>query len=153
MFSADTHVVEPADYLKDIEPEYRERIPRLETRDDGSQWLITEGNRPQRVRAARGPDVARLGRGRGRRRRVQRARRRGRAAQLVSGRTVEQRLADHAADGVDAELMFPNRGLLSLGDARPGVRHGDVPAVEPLDARLLRAAHAGRQARACCPPR
>ena len=54
MFSADTHVVEPADYLKDIEPEYRERIPHLETRDDGSQWLITEGNRPQRVRAAQG---------------------------------------------------------------------------------------------------
>jgi predicted TIM-barrel fold metal-dependent hydrolase len=118
MFSADTHVVEPADYLKDIEPEYRERIPHLETRDDGSQWLITEGNRPQRVRAARGPDspgsVGAAGAG---------------AAfsalddedvlRNASGRTVEQRLADHAADGVDAELMFPNRGLLSWATPDP----------------------------------
>src|SRR5580658_1808280 len=55
MFSADTHVVEPADYLSGIEPEYRDRIPRLETRPDGSQWLITEGNRPQRVRGPSQP--------------------------------------------------------------------------------------------------
>ena len=27
MFSADTHVVEPADHLNGIEPQYRERIP------------------------------------------------------------------------------------------------------------------------------
>ncbi|HEY1426287.1 MAG TPA: amidohydrolase family protein [Caulobacteraceae bacterium] len=118
MFSADTHVVEPGDYLKDIEPEYRDRIPHLETRDDGSQWLITEGNRPQRVRAAKAPEspgsVGAAGAG---------------AAfsalddedslRNASGRTVEQRLADHAADGVDAELMFPNRGLLSWATPDP----------------------------------
>src|SRR5580704_14896186 len=52
MFSADCHAVEPSTYLDGIEPEYRDRTPRLEVRDDGSQWLITEGNRPQRVRGA-----------------------------------------------------------------------------------------------------
>jgi len=118
MFSADTHVVEPGDYLKDIEPEYRARIPHLETRDDGSQWLITEGNRPQRVRSANRPEgpgnVGAAGAG---------------AAfsalddedtlRNSSGRTVEQRLADNAADGVDAELMFPNRGLLSWATPDP----------------------------------
>jgi predicted TIM-barrel fold metal-dependent hydrolase len=119
MFSADTHLVEPADYLKDIEPEYRERTPRLETRPDGSQWLITEGNRPQRVRGAQSVD-ARAGAGAA-----------GGAAAVFSpldeedalrnaaGRTVEQRIADHVADGVDAELMFPNRGLIGWATPDP----------------------------------
>ena len=111
MFSADTHVVEPADYLAGIEPEYRDRIPRLEAKPDGTQWLITEGNRPQRVRGPNTPaSPGSVGAA-------------GAAAAFsalddedvlrnASGRTIEQRLADHVADGVDAELMFPNRGLL-----------------------------------------
>ena len=119
MFSADTHLTEPADYLAGIEPEYRDRTPKLETRPDGSQWLITEGNRPQRVRGSN-PVDARAGAGAS-----------GGAAAVFSpldeedalrnatGRTVEQRLADHAADGVDAELMFPNRGLLSWATPDP----------------------------------
>jgi predicted TIM-barrel fold metal-dependent hydrolase len=119
MFSADTHVVEPSDYLKDIEPQYRERTPHLETRPDGSQWLITEGNRAQRVRGGAGRQVTpgEVG-GAG-----------GVAAfnalddedalRNASGRTIEQRLADNAADGVDAELMFPNRGLLGWATPDP----------------------------------
>ena len=118
MFSADTHVVEPAEYLAEIEPEYRERTPKLETRPDGSQWLITEGNRPQRVRSANRPEQSSVGAAGGA------------AATFspldeedtlrnASGRTIEQRLADHAADGVDAELMFPNRGLLCWATPDP----------------------------------
>ena len=115
MFSADTHVIEPADYLKDIEPQYRERIPHLETRPDGSQWLITEGNRPQRVRAANRADApGAVGAGA-----AFSALDDEDALRNASGRTVEQRLADHAADGVDAELMFPNRGLLSWATPDP----------------------------------
>ena len=118
MFSADCHAVEPATYLDGIEPEYRNRTPHMQTRDDGSQWLITEGNRPQRVRkatvaaadgtsaitpavAANSPldaeDVLRNS----------------------SGRTVAERLADNRADGVDAELVFPNRGLLCWATPDP----------------------------------
>ena len=118
MFSADTHVVEPPDYLKDIEPQYRDRIPQLETRDDGSQWLITEGNRPQRVRAAKGPEspgaVGAAGAGA-----VFSPLDDEDVLRNASGRTVEQRLADHAADGVDAELMFPNRGLIRWATPDP----------------------------------
>ena len=44
----------------------------------------------------------------------------------ASGRTIEQRLADNRADGVDAELMFPNRGLMCWAYARPGVRRRDA---------------------------
>jgi len=118
MFSADTHVVEPADYLSQIEAEYRDRIPRLETHADGSQWLITEGNRPQRVRAANrsapGGDGVAGGAGA-----VFSALDEEDALRNASGRTVEQRLADHRADGVDAELMFPNRGLLCWATPDP----------------------------------
>jgi predicted TIM-barrel fold metal-dependent hydrolase len=118
MFSADCHAVEPANYLDGIEPEYRDRLPRVEVRPDGSQYLITEGNRPQRVRgpasdtkgessasgslsAATSPpdDEDRL--------------------RNASGRTVRERLADNQADGVDAELMFPNRGLLCWATPDP----------------------------------
>jgi predicted TIM-barrel fold metal-dependent hydrolase len=123
IFSADCHAVEPATYLDGIEPEFRDRTPRMDVRPDGSQWLITEGNRPQRVR---GPAAAPQS-----------------AAQLAgavgagsagaplaplddedvlrnsSGRTVADRLADNRADGVDAELMFPNRGLLCWASPDP----------------------------------
>ncbi|HEV2365296.1 MAG TPA: amidohydrolase family protein [Caulobacteraceae bacterium] len=117
MFSADTHLVEPADYLADIEPQYRERIPRLELRDDGSQWLITEGNRPQRVRgAAKAAGEAAISAGAGA---VFSPLDDEDALRNAAGRTVEQRLADNAADGVDAELMFPNRGLLSWATPDP----------------------------------
>jgi predicted TIM-barrel fold metal-dependent hydrolase len=121
MFSADTHVVEPTDYLKDIEPQYRERTPRVETRPDGSQWMITEGNRPQRVRAAPKVDapqspgsIGAAGAGA-----VFSALDEEDVLRNASGRTIEQRLADHTADGVDAELMFPNRGLIGWATPDP----------------------------------
>ena len=51
--SADCHAQEPTSYLAEhIEPEFRDRIPRVERRDDGSEWMITEGNRPQLVKRA-----------------------------------------------------------------------------------------------------
>jgi predicted TIM-barrel fold metal-dependent hydrolase len=118
MFSADTHVVEPAEYLAEIEPEYRDRTPKLETRPDGSQWLITEGNRPQRVRAANRPEASSAGAAGGAAATFSPLDEED-ALRNASGRTIEQRLADHAADGVDAELMFPNRGLLCWATPDP----------------------------------
>ncbi len=111
MASADCHVVEPGGYLDGIESEYRARIPLLETRDDGSQWLISEGNRPQRVKSSRKSAVE-DGRT-GSRMEPEDVRR------IASGRTVAERLADQAADGVDAELLFPNKGLLCWATPDP----------------------------------
>ena len=119
MFSADCHAVEPATYLDDIEPQFRDRTPRMDIRPDGSQWLITEGNRPQRVRGpAAQPKPAAEG-----------SNNPGGAAlaplddedvlRNSSGRTVADRLSDNRADGVDAELMFPNRGLLCWATPDP----------------------------------
>src|SRR6202012_5966313 len=50
MVSADCHTTESLDFLKGGDKKYETRIPHVETRDDGSQFLITEGNRPQMVR-------------------------------------------------------------------------------------------------------
>jgi len=114
LFSADCHAVEPREYLAEIEPGFRSRLPRLELREDGSEWLISEGNRPQRVKGARsqGPPA-------------QRAREPGvrmepeDVLRNATGRSVEDRLAAQAADGVDVELMFPNKGLLCWATPDP----------------------------------
>ena len=54
MISSDCHANEPARYLADyIENEYVHRIPRLEVREDGSEWAVTEGTRPQLVKPSR----------------------------------------------------------------------------------------------------
>jgi hypothetical protein len=111
--SADCHANEPATYLHErIEPEYRDRLPRLERRDDGSEWMVTEGNGPVRVRGPAGPDgaaPAEVGS-----RMDDEDRKRNAAA-----RRVADRLADQHADGVDVELIFPNKGLLCWATPDP----------------------------------
>ncbi len=110
--SSDCHANEPPTYLPDhIEPEYRHRLPRVERRDDGSEWMITEGNSPVRVKgpsAPGGPPAAV-----GSRMDAEDQRRN------AAGRTVAERLADHDADGVDVELIFPNKGLLCWATPDP----------------------------------
>ncbi len=118
--SADCHANEPASYLSDyIEPEYRERIPRLEVRPDGSQWTITEGNRPMMVR----PSDESIAKARGDNRHWASKMEPEDVLRNASGRTVEERLADQAADGVDVELIFPNKGLLTWATPDPVFAH------------------------------
>jgi predicted TIM-barrel fold metal-dependent hydrolase len=122
MVSADCHVTESLAFLQTIEPEYRERVPHVEERTDGSQYLITEGNRPQLVRPrARGGSVQEL-------QTFERpedgepARARMEDEDLLrtaAGRTVEQRLVDQARDGVDVEIVFPTTGLLCWATPDP----------------------------------
>ena len=92
MISADCHANEPATlWAERIEPEYRHRLPRVETDASGVQWRICEGYRPDRLRLSEleGEDAARN----------------------KAGATPEGRLADHARDGIDGEAIFPNKGL------------------------------------------
>ena len=125
LVSADCHAVEPSGYLDGIEPEYKARIPRLELREDGSEWLLSEGNRPQRVKASRkhAPAAAEAEGSEASQ---------GLPAPVTgarmdeedvlrnsTGRSVAERLAAQAADGVDVELMFPNKGLLCWASPDP----------------------------------
>jgi predicted TIM-barrel fold metal-dependent hydrolase len=123
MVSADCHAQEPGRYLADyIDAKYLDRIPRLERRDDGSEWMITEGNRPQLVKRGERTNTVQ-----GQQSFEQPEHNRHTQARMEaedemrnkSGLTIGQRLADQAADGVEVELIFPNKGLLCWATPDP----------------------------------
>jgi predicted TIM-barrel fold metal-dependent hydrolase len=92
MVSTDSHANEPADlWAKRLPPEYRDRAPRIITDEKGVQWRYCEGYRPDRVRVMsfEGEDWRRA----------------------QAGAEPAQRVRDNRADGVDMEIIFPNKGL------------------------------------------
>jgi predicted TIM-barrel fold metal-dependent hydrolase len=92
MISADCHANEPATLWVDrIDAKYRERLPRVITDEKGVQWRVSEGHRPDRLRLSdlEGEDQVRA----------------------KAGADPEDRLRDHARDGIDGEAIFPNKGL------------------------------------------
>lgn len=92
MISADCHANEPFDlWATRVESRYRDRIPKIQPSVDGHLVQLTEGFRPIRLR-----NVVFEGEDRERNK---------------TGKTPEERLRDHARDGVDAEIIFPNKGL------------------------------------------
>ncbi|MGK2965538.1 MAG: amidohydrolase family protein [Tepidiformaceae bacterium] len=93
MVTADCHVNEPPDiWERRIESHYRHRLPRVEVDANGVKWSINEGWGPQKIRDLKlmGEDLERGAAG---------------------PKDPEQRLKDHARDGIDAEVIFPNKGL------------------------------------------
>ncbi len=91
MISADCHAHEPSSlWAERVDAKYRDRLPRVEQKD-GAIFQLTDGFRPMKLRDVpyEGEDRLRNG----------------------SGKTPEERLRDHARDGVDAEIIFPNKGL------------------------------------------
>jgi predicted TIM-barrel fold metal-dependent hydrolase len=90
--SADAHVNEPADlWATRIDVKYRERVPRVIVDANGVKWRVSEGHRPDRLRTDELEGEDRL--------------------RQLAGADPEQRLRDMDRDGIDAEVMFPNKGL------------------------------------------
>ena len=92
MASADCHAQEPADFLsKRMAPAYQDRLPGIVLGGDGSKLQKTEGFRPIRLNDLKfeGEDLLRA----------------------ESGKTPAERLAALDQDGIDCELIFPNKGL------------------------------------------
>ena len=92
MVSTDSHANEPPDLWATRLPEkYRERAPRVVTDENGVQWRYCEGYRPDRVRimSFEGEDWVRS----------------------QAGADPEGRIRDNEGDGIDAEIIFPNKGL------------------------------------------
>ncbi len=90
--SADCHAQEPADFLAARMPAaYRERLPGIVLGGDGTKYQKTEGFRPIRLNALKfeGEDRERA----------------------EAGYTPEARLAALERDGIDCEIIFPNKGL------------------------------------------
>lgn len=93
MVSADCHANEPSNLWADrMEEKYARRLPRIEVDEKGGKWQVTEGFRPIKIR----PGLKFEGEDRERN---------------AAGKTPEERLADHERDGIDAEIIFPNKGL------------------------------------------
>jgi len=93
MISADCHVNEPPNlWVERIEERYRHRLPRIEVDADGVKWSIVEGYHPVKIRDLKmeGEDQERA---------------------KVGKSDPAERLRDQVRDGVDAEVIFPNRGL------------------------------------------
>ena len=110
--SSDCHVNEPATlWAERIEPEFRERLPRVEKDAEGRKWSVAEGLRPVRIRddpkghakgqafALEAKDLDFSERG---------------------THDPEKRIAHLRLDGIDAEMVYPNKGLLMWEDNGPG---------------------------------
>jgi predicted TIM-barrel fold metal-dependent hydrolase len=99
--SADCHVSEPPDlWEKRIDERFRHRLPKIEVDEQGQKWSVVEGHRPVRVRDLKfeGEDLERS---------------------KAGSRDPEERLRDHARDGIDAEVIYPNRGLAMWASPDP----------------------------------
>jgi predicted TIM-barrel fold metal-dependent hydrolase len=117
--SADCHVTEPIDlWSAHIELKFRDRTPRVQVDDKGQKWLVVEGHRPSKIREAPRDeqnkveafvDAANL-------RRLDR--RKGGLFQKQGGFGPE-RWEDMDYDGVDAEVVFPNKGLTNWASSDP----------------------------------
>jgi len=92
LVSADAHANEPADlWATRIEVKYRDRVPKVIVDANGVKWRVSEGHRPDRLRTDELEGEDRL--------------------RQLAGADPEQRLRDMDRDGIDAEVIFPNKGL------------------------------------------
>lgn len=93
MISADCHCNEPANlWYERIDKKFKKRLPRIEIDENGVKWQISEGWQRSRLLDSHlaGEDLVRN----------------------KAGADPIERLADHRRDGIDAEIIFPNKGLL-----------------------------------------
>jgi predicted TIM-barrel fold metal-dependent hydrolase len=99
--SADTHAMEPNDWVTSrIDPAYLDRLPKLRVDENGETFILTEGNRPWKIQRTdyEGEDAERY----------------------RAGHAPEQRIVDQERDGVDVEIVFPNKGMHGFGTNDPG---------------------------------
>ena len=94
MISCDSHATEPSDLLFErVDKKFHDRLAHVRIDDDGTKWHIVEGMEPARWVAdndmLEGED---------------------RVRNAVDG-SIETRLAHQDIDGVDGEIIFPNKFL------------------------------------------
>jgi predicted TIM-barrel fold metal-dependent hydrolase len=99
VISADSHVIEPPDlWLMHMEPAFRDRAPRVVRQADGNDYFLCEGQPPASMmamaNAGQRPEVMRQS---------------SRYDEILPGSwDPTARLKDMAADGVDAEVVYPS---------------------------------------------
>lgn len=125
VISSDCHVNEPPDvFSARVEERFRERIPTIKVDEKGRKWLIMEGARPSWIREA--PRNEQVSLNEFKRRwetdgtRPQLDRTRGAMFQQHGG-TGPERYQDMDYDGVDAEIVYPNKGLAAFYSPDPAL--------------------------------
>jgi predicted TIM-barrel fold metal-dependent hydrolase len=123
--SADCHVNEPPDvFSARVEERFHDRIPTIKVDEKGRKWLHMEGARPSWIREA--PRNEQVSLTDFKRRwetdgtRPQLDRTRGAMFQQHGG-TGPERYLDMDYDGVDAEIVFPNKGLAAFYSPDPAL--------------------------------
>ncbi len=101
MISCDCHANEPSNlWTERLDARYRSRLPRIEIDEHGVKWVLSDGLRRMRLQDSifDGEDLVRN----------------------KAGALVAERLQDDLRDGVDAEIILPNKGLFmwATGDAQ-----------------------------------
>ncbi|MGH7878954.1 MAG: amidohydrolase family protein, partial [Candidatus Binataceae bacterium] len=97
MISADCHCNEPGNlWWSRIDKKFQPRLPHVEVDDKGEKWIVVEGYQKSRLRARNVADAPKGGEDR---------------LRGDAGREPLERIRDHARDGIDAEIIFPNKGL------------------------------------------
>jgi len=121
--SADCHVNEPVDvWSARVDKRFSHRLPHMKVDDKGRKWFVAEGIRPSMIREApRDESVAvdkfiEQAANTGTRQPLDKTK--GAMFQSQGGYT-EDRYRDMDYDGVDAEIIFPNKGLTNWQSADP----------------------------------
>jgi predicted TIM-barrel fold metal-dependent hydrolase len=121
--SADGHVNEPNDvWSARVEPRFRERLPHVKVDEKGRKWFVAEGIRPSMIREAPRDlsvpvdefikDAGNVTY------RPSLDRTKGAMFQNQGGFSAD-RYRDMDYDGVDAEIVFPNKGLTNWQSPDP----------------------------------
>ncbi|WP_051362145.1 amidohydrolase family protein [Solimonas soli] len=121
--SADCHVNEPNDLWAARVPEkFKDRLPGIKVDDQGRKWFVAEGIRPSRIREAPRDSQVSIdvfkaeAEASGERRELDKTR--GAMFQRQGGYGLE-RYDDMDYDGIDAEIVFPNKGLVNWQSPDP----------------------------------
>jgi predicted TIM-barrel fold metal-dependent hydrolase len=111
--SADCHVNEPNDvWSARVDPKYHERLPRIKVDEEKRKWFVAEGIRPSRIREAPRDESVSAAEFVDSGERPHLDRTKGAMFQNQGGTNVE-RYRDLDYDGIDAEIVFPNKGLVN----------------------------------------
>ena len=124
--SADAHVNEPVDmFVTRVDKRFRDRMPHMEIDEKGRKWLTIEGLRPSLIREAPKEEAISSADFRdknqdGTRGRPHLDRTKGAMFQKQGGFD-KDRYLDLNYDGVDAEVVFPNKGLANWQSPDPAL--------------------------------
>jgi hypothetical protein len=122
--SADSHVNEPNDlWATRIDRRFKDRVPRVEVDGQGRKWFTIEGFRPSRIREAPRDQEVSVDSFRSENdagdARPQLDRTKGAMFQQRGAPPGADRSADMDYDGIDAEIVFPNKGLTCWSSPDP----------------------------------